>query len=498
MAKTYESLVTHLAECQSLSSTIALLEWDQETLMPHRGAARRADQLEVLSRIQHQKKTDRKVDDWLRELEARSAATPEEKAVVRETRRLYDRDVKLPADLVAELAKTRSLATEVWKEARKKNDFPAFAPWIEKLFDLSRRKADAIGHGGTRYDALLDEYEPGMTSAALTAVFAELRKGLVPIVEAIRGSSRRPDTKALAGTYPAASQEAFCRRIAADIGFDFEAGRLDRSAHPFCTGFAPEDVRITTRYDEKDFRGALFGVIHEAGHAMYEQGLDPALATTPAGLARSLGVHESQSRLWENQVGRSRPFWKRWYPELAKAFPDPFSRVDPETFHFAINEVRPSLIRVEADEVTYNLHVILRFDIERDLVAGTLPVKDLPALWNERMSKDLGVRPKTDAEGVLQDIHWSIGLIGYFPTYTLGTLFSAQLYAKARKDVPGLEEGFAEGRFAPLLGWLRERIHRPASRYPTEELVQRAVGEKIAPATFLTYLREKYGPLYGF
>ncbi|MBI4615815.1 MAG: carboxypeptidase M32 [Planctomycetes bacterium] len=501
----YDQLVGELREGGVLESVQCLLEWDQETLMPPRGAERRAEEIALLSRIIHEKKTAPRVGELLDRAAGEKDLGPDARANLREARRHYERARKLPADLVAEIARTRSLACEAWKAARRANDFPKFAPWLEKTFHLAREKASRLGWKDSPYDALLEEHEPGMTTARLVSLFGELRKGLVPLVKAIAGSRRRPDRNLLSGKFPAAHQEEFARRVATDLGLDFSGARLDRSAHPFCMGLTPDDVRITTRYNESDCLSALFGVIHETGHALYDQGIAPELVWTPIGQPRSLGVHESQSRLWENQVGRSRAFWSHYLPLLSERFPS-LSGVaharsgrgaDLDRFHFAVNQVEPSLIRTEADEVTYNLHILLRFDIERDLLAGELAVSDLPDLWRSRMASDLGVRPDTDADGVLQDIHWSIGLVAYFPTYTLGNMLAAQLHARARADIPDLEVFFARGEFRPLLDWLRDRIHRHGSRYETEELVQRAVGTRLSTAPFLDYLRAKYSPLYG-
>jgi carboxypeptidase Taq len=343
---------------------------------------------------------------------------------------------------------------------------------------------------------MLDVYEPGATVAHLDPLLGELRERTIELVQKIAKSKRRPDPSILTQRFPKDAQLEFGRTVVEAMGFDFDRGRIDLSTHPFCSGFDPGDVRLTIRVHENDLRGCLFGLIHEAGHGLYEQGIDTKLVRTPLGHAVSLGIHESQSRMWENVVGRSRAFWKHFYPRLKRVFPEQLGSVKAEDFYFAINEVTPSFIRVEADEVTYNLHIALRYEIEKGLMDGTLRVEDLPSIWNARMKKALGIVPKSNSEGVLQDIHWAMGLLGYFPTYSLGNLYSAQLFARATKDIPNLGDQIGKGELIPLRDWLRKKIHRPGRTFAAAELVRRASGAAPSPEPFVSYLNEKYGELY--
>ena len=496
----YDELIRQSKETALLESCLSLLGWDHKTYMPPKGSAHRAEQIALLAGMIHQRVTDPKVGELLAIVEAsdlaREAAAPA--AVnVREIRRTYDRETKVPEALVTELARTCTQAEDVWVEARKQSDFARFRPWLEKVVGLKRQEAQALSDGGPLYDALLDAYEPGETSANLARVFAALREDLVPLVQAIQGSGRQPDLSILQREYPIPAQEAFGRAAAAAIGFDFEAGRLDVTTHPFCSGIGPGDTRLTTRYNVHDFVDAFFGVLHETGHGLYDQGLDPAHFGTPMGSAVSLGIHESQSRLWENLVGRSRAFWEHFYPQARQSFPGPLGHVSLDAFLFAVNDVRPSFIRTEADEVTYNLHVLLRFELEQALIEGDLKVGDVPGAWNETLKRHLGLTPPDDRRGCLQDIHWSGGAFGYFPTYTLGNLYAAQLFAQARRDLGDLEAMFRRGEFQPLLGWLQAKIHRLGQRHRAADLVRVVTGEPLHHRYLLGHLRGKFGPLFG-
>jgi carboxypeptidase Taq len=415
---------------------------------------------------------------------------------VHEVRRVYDRAVKLPGELVAAIARATTLGRESWVKARQDSNFSLFAPHLEELLRLKREVADRIGYADDPYDALLDEYEPGARAADVQQVFAGLRKELVPLVQAISVAPRKPDASILERACPVPAQAAFARGVVAAMGFDFAAGRIDTTTHPFCSGASPLDVRLTTRYDEHYLPMSLFGLMHEAGHGLYEQGLDPAHAHTPMGMSISLGIHESQSRLWENQVGRSRAFWQHWLTPLQQQFPT-LADVSLDDWVFAINTVRPSLIRVEADEVTYNLHIMLRMDIERQMVGGQLAVRDVPAAWNEAMQQMLGVTPPNDGQGCLQDIHWSMGILGYFPTYALGNLYSAQIFAASRAALPELDAQIARGELVPLREWLRENVHRHGQRYRAGELCEKVTGAPLSHAPLVDYLNKKYRALYG-
>jgi carboxypeptidase Taq len=368
---------------------------------------------------------------------------------------------------------------------------------LQRTFGLKRQQADALGYEQCRYDALLDEYEPEELTANVAPVLAGLRAQLVPLAAEIQQSGRRPNVALLHGRFPIDVQESFGRRAAAAIGFDFARGRLDVTAHPFCTQLGPNDHRITTRYDERFLNAAFFGILHEAGHGVYEQGLPPGQYGLPLGEAVSLGIHESQSRWWENFVGRSRAFWTHFYPLAQASYPEALAGVPLDEFYFAVNEVRPSLIRVEADEATYNLHILVRFELEQALLEGDLNTADLPAAWNDMYRQQLGVLPANDQVGVLQDVHWSAGLIGYFPTYALGNLYAAQFFAQAESDMPDLGEQFARGEFHTLLGWLREKIHRHGQRYSAPELIRRATGQPLSAGPLIEHLRAKLCPLYG-
>lgn len=499
-ADAYADLVRRAKELGVLNSCAAVLGWDQQTYMPAKGAALRGDQMAFLAGLAHGKATDPKVGELLAAVEGSELVRDPESdsaANVRELRRGYDRATKLPAALVEELARVTTAAQQAWQEAKAKSDFPLFRPHLEKVVALKREEAKAVGYTDHPYNALLDEYEPGATVAEVREVFAGLTRELVPLIKAIGESGKKPDRSVLEREYPVERQKVFAEAAAVAFGFDFAAGRLDTTAHPFCSGFGPGDCRITTRYNPRFFSEAFFGVLHETGHALYEQNLPAEHFGTPVGGACSLGIHESQSRLWENQVGRGRAFWDHFFPRLQQTFPAALAGVEFDRFYFAVNEVKPSLIRVEADEATYNLHVALRFELELGLVGGDLAVADLPGAWNEKVRAYLGVAVPDDARGCLQDIHWSFGGIGYFPTYTLGNLYAAQLMAAARRELSGLDDDFRRGAFGRLKSWLGEKIHRHGGRFRAGELCRRATGEALSPRYFASYLNEKFGPLYG-
>jgi carboxypeptidase Taq len=495
----YAELIRRRKEGATLESCGAILGWDEQTYMPHGGSAFRGDQMALLAKLGHEMNTHPKVGELLEILEASDLpGNPQspETINVREIRRAYNRAVKLPQALVEELARVTTQAQQAWRDARTADDFAAFQPWLEKVVRLKKDEADAVGYEAHPYDALLDEYEPGARAAEIEATFAALSKDLVPMIAEIRESTRKADRSIVERDFPVDAQKHFATRAAKAIGFDFNAGRLDVTAHPFCSGIGPGDCRITTRYNPKFFNEAFFGVLHEAGHALYEQGLPPEHFGTPLGSYCSLGIHESQSRLWENQVGRGRAFWTHFYPFAQYAF-DGLADIAPDDFYFAINEVRPSFIRVEADEATYNLHIILRFEIEKALLTGELPVADLPGAWNERFEKMFGLTVPDNRQGCLQDIHWSMGGLGYFPTYTLGNLYSAQFMTAARKEIGDLDARFAVGDFAPLKRWLNANIHRAGRSMRANDLCRHVTGDGLSHRPLIAYLREKFGALYG-
>ena len=495
----YQSLLTELKEIAVLASVGAVLEWDERTQLPSKAAEHRASQSSLLAKMVHERLTSPQIGEWLSEVEnSPLGSDPRSDAAVnvRETRRRYDRAVKLPTSLVEEMSRVAVLAQQAWGEAKQKSDYPSFEPWLGKILHLKRQEAQCVGYVGEMYDALLDEFEPGETAANLRQTFESLRGPLVELIAKIVDSGRKAPLEILERNYDPQIQAKLARQAAEAVGFDFSAGRLDISLHPFCTGLGPGDTRMTTRYDPRYFGDAFFGVLHETGHGLYDQGLPPEHFGTPLGDAISLGIHESQSRMWENLVGRGRPFWKHFLPMLRAAFPSALADVKDDQWYFAINDIRPSLIRTEADEATYNLHVLLRFELEQALLKDELKTGNLPDAWNQKMKQYLGIIPPDDARGCLQDIHWSGGAIGYFPTYTLGNLYAAQFFEQAHQDIPGLDDHFSRGDFCPLLAWLREKIHRHGKRYRATDLVKRVTGAELSAEPLLRHLRRK-AELYG-
>jgi len=497
----YDKLQAKLRDVSTLHSTGALLSWDQETKMPPKAAEFRAEELSLIATLAHERFIDPEIGDLIATCEADGELTadPARAANLRELRRDWDRATKLPAELVAEITATGSRALEAWKLARRDSDFEAFRPWLEKQLELNRRKAECYGipEGGEHYDALLEDYEPGMRATDLERLFAPLRAALTPMIAELTSAPHQPDTTPCTVKLSIERQREFNRKIAEGVGFDFEGGRLDSSTHPFTSGLGPGDTRITTRYEEDQFADTMYSTLHEAGHGLYEQGTRKnEFLGQPLGEATSLGVHESQSRLWENQVGRSRAFWE-WALPLAKGiFGEPLEPYTADAYYAAVNTVRPHLIRVESDEVTYNLHIMMRFDIERAMLRGDLKVSDLPGIWNERMKQDLGLDVPDDRRGCLQDVHWSMGSIGYFPTYTLGNLYAGQFWEAARGEIPDLDERMARGEFSSLLSWLRERIHRHGRRYRAVELCERLTGKPLGHEPLIRYLDDKLRPIY--
>jgi carboxypeptidase Taq len=499
----YTELMRLMREAATLRSTSSLLGWDQETNMPPAAAEFRAEQLALVSSLMHERFTSPRVGELLAQCRADAVLMDDATAAanLRELARDYGRATRLPPSLVHEMAETSSRAMHVWRDARERNDWATFAPWLEKTVGLVRRKAEAYGwpEGGELYDALLDEFEPGMTTAEVTRTFHALRAGLAPLIRAVAESGVEPDTAWQGVRVPVERQVEFNREIVRRMGFDLDAGRLDVSAHPFCDGVAPGDTRLTTRYAEDQFVSALMGTMHETGHALYEQNLPKAgHYGQPVAEAASTGIHESQSRMWENFVGRSRPFWEWALPQIQQSLAVPgLERLDMETAYRGMNVIRPSLIRIESDEATYNLHIMLRFDLERALLSGDLAVADLPAAWNERMRADLGVEVPDHAHGAMQDIHWSMAAFGYFPTYTLGNLYAAQFWAAARQALPALDDDLRRGEFGSLLGWLKANVHAHGRRYTAPELCQRITGQPLSHEPLLRYLEAKVRPVYG-
>jgi carboxypeptidase Taq len=497
MSNRYDAFVRKIQDIHHLVGASSLLAWDQEVFLPPKGVGARALQKATLAAFIHQKICDPSLGDLLEALQQEDLA-PVPAANVREFKRDRDRAVKIPSDLVRQLAEETSLAQQAWAQAKNRDEWPLFAPHLEKLVALKRREADAVGYAGEPYNALLDEYEPGTRVEDLAVLFAALKGELEALLEKIAAAGKTPGDSLLRREYPVAQQDRLGREVLQRIGFDFEAGRLDTSAHPFTQGISIEDVRITTRYDENNLAVGLYANLHEGGHALYEMGLPTEHEGTPVAAAVSLGIHESQSRLWENSVGRSRDFLTFVLPRLRELFPQQLSDTTPDQMYRAVNVVRPSVIRIEADEVTYNLHIILRLEIERGLINDEVSVAELPGLWREKMRQSLGCEPSSDAEGVLQDIHWAFGAFGYFPTYTLGNLYAAQIYRQAGKELSGLSEQIAQGDFGPLLDWLRRRIHRQGSLLLAADLCRQVTGEDLSIEPFIGYLRAKFGDIYGF
>jgi carboxypeptidase Taq len=492
MERAITRLRARMEELKDLGGVIGLLTWDQETYLPTRAHAARGQQLSTMQGLYHQRLVDPALGELIEQADADSELSADERAMIRVFQRERDRAAKVPHALVRALAEAQAKGVSAWREARETRDFARFRPALERTLTLRREQADAFGHDGERYDALLESYEPGMRVSRLTPVLEGLRDQLIPIVQ--RLTEMPPPRDVLEGhAFDADKQWAFTLRLLEGMGFDLRAGRQDRSIHPFTGGTHPRDVRLTTRVDMRNLLGTIFSTIHEGGHGLYEQGFAEAHHRTPLAGAPSMGLHESQSRLWENVIGRSLPFWEHWYPILREAFPSEFAGVDVTAFVQSVNRVCRSFNRVESDEVTYNLHIVLRYELELLLIHDELPVADLPEAWNDRMSKYLGVRPPDDLSGVLQDIHWAWGELGYFPTYSLGNLYAAQLNEALRRDLPDLDGRLRQGDLLSVRDWLRRNIHEEGHRYDAEDLITRVTGAGLSDAPFLRYLRAKYG-----
>jgi len=492
-------LKTRLREIADLRAANSVLSWDQATFMPEGGAPARGRQMAMLSRLAHERSVAPEIGRLIETLTPYGESLPstsDDACLIRVARRDFDKAIKVPADYVERANAHGSASYQEWTRARPANDFKSMVPYLEKTLDLSREYAEFFAPYAHVADPLIDDADEGMTAAAVRKLFGDLRRGLLPLVEAICAQPEADDS-CLRQQFAQSSQLAFSKRAAAQMGYDFARGRLDLTHHPFCAKFSAGDVRITTRVNEHDLGDALFSTLHESGHAMYEQGVDPALAGTPLGGGVSAGVHESQSRLWENIVARSLGFWRHFYPLLQQAFENRLAAVRLETFHRAINKVVRSLIRTDADEVTYNLHVMLRFDLELRMLEGKLAVKDLAQAWRVAMQSDLGITPPDDRNGCLQDVHWYAGAIGgAFHSYTIGNILGAQFYAAALQTHPEIPCQIARGEFGTLHAWLRDNIYRHGSKFPPNELVRRATGSALTMKPYLAYLGKKYGELY--
>lgn len=491
-------LKKYINEITDIYTAVALLGWDQQVNMPHGGAEDRGHVLATLARIGHQKVTSPEVGQLIEDagLEAAQDDPDSDDArLVRVSRREYVKRSKVPARWVAENAQATTIAQTVWEEAREKSDFSLFKPYLERVVALRREYAAFFAPYAHIYDPLLDDYEPGMKTAEVKAIFDEVRPQQVALIKAIAGKPSVHDAF-LHIPFDEKAQWDFGVEVITAFGFDWNRGRQDKSVHPFTQSFGIGDVRLTTRFDPERAASALFSTLHEGGHGMYEQGIAPALRRTPLATGGSMALHESQSRLWENLVGRSLPFWKHFYPRFQSKFAGQLGSVDLMSFYRAINKVEPSLIRVEADEATYNLHIMLRMELEIALMEGKIEVKDLPEAWNARMKDYLGIIPPNNALGVLQDVHWSSGMFGYFPTYALGNLVSAQLWDAMCKDIPDLYDQFERGEYLGLLGWMRDKIHRHGAKFEPQELIEMATGSRIDPKPYLRYLVSKYSEIY--
>ncbi len=498
--ETWKEIQAFVSDTAKLEATVALLEWDDRTYLPNRGGAYRAEQTTLLSGLIHRRLTDQRLGEMLQQLSASDLMSDPASPIAASVRMMlkdFRRNSRLPVELVEATTKATVLGQQAWEAARAADSWSAFAPHMETIFDLKRQEAELLRDDGTLYDALLDQYEDGANSKSLTAVFAGLRDSLVTLVQELNESNCKPDGQSWRRSVPIDLQRKTSRWVAEHIGYQFERGRLDETSHPFCTTLGPDDCRILTRFQAEYFPSGFYGTLHEAGHGMYEQGLPRDWYGLPAGTAASLGVHESQSRMWENFVGRSREFWQWCLPELQTRLAGTWDDLTAEQVFRDANRVHPSLIRVEADEVTYNLHILIRFEIEQELIAGELKVVDAPQAWNDRYHQYLGIRPQTYADGILQDIHWSAGLIGYFPTYTLGNLYAAQLMEAARADLGQLDRELARGDFRPLLDWLRREIHSFGQCFHPGQLIQRACGKPLDAKPLVNYLRQKLEPVYG-
>ena len=493
----YDELLARLKDIDLVTQIGGLLGWDQEVLMPPKAAKLRAEQLSWISKTGHEKLTDSRIGELLDILEQKNDLDEVQIGNIRLARDSYNKATKLPTDFVAEMAMHKSKSQISWTRARAENDFSIFRDDLSKMVEMSRKKADYLGYDEVRYDALLDLYESGLTVSKVDPLFIGLRESVAPLVKRVIENGKKPDMSWVHdNTWSKQGQERLSQSISEAIGFDFEAGRRDASTHPFCGGPNPDDVRWTTRYDEKDPFGSLYGSMHETGHGLYEQGRPRNLDFQPAGSANGLGVHESQSRLWENQIGRSREFCEWALPIWKEHFPEQMKGVSAEDLWRSVNFVEPSLIRVEADEATYNLHIMIRYEIEKKLISGEIEVDELPDVWDDMYEEFLGIRAPNRTLGVLQDIHWSFGAFGYFPTYTLGNLYSAQLLTAARKELPNHDEQIRNGDFTPLLEWMRKNVHSRGSIVEPSKLIKEATGNNPSPDDFVKYLQDKVEYLY--
>jgi carboxypeptidase Taq len=493
-----EDLKKEFTEITRLNYIRALLGWDEQVNLPHGSFEGRAAQNALMSKIVHERLISDKIGKLIKEAEKLTDLNLIDAATLREAKREYEQEVKLPTELVEEIAKTASLGHSKWVEARKKDDFSIFQPLLEKMVGLQIEVANKLETHPDPYSTLIDLYEPGATYDWIANIFNDSKPKLNKIIKKLNSSSDKPDFSIITQKWNSDEQWKFSIEVIKKLNFDLEHGRQDKSVHPFTTSLSSTDTRITTRINERFFPSCLFGTIHECGHGLYEMGFMEKIHDTILANGCSMGIHESQSRMWENMVGRSKEFWKFWYPKLEQRFPENLKNKSMEYFYRSINTVQPSLIRVEADEVTYGMHIILRFKMEKDIIEGKVQVSELPEIWNEKMENLLGVTPPSNADGVLQDVHWSSGYFGYFPTYFLGNLYGAQIYKDALKNNPSLPEEYEKGNFSNLLTYLRENVHQYGKIYQANDLIKKITGEDLNPNYFIEYLEKKFYPIYGF
>ena len=493
-------LLNYVYEIEDLKALGDLAEWDQNTAMPSGAAEIRGTQMATLHGLLHERWTSPQLGNLLaslRDAVQRNPFTDADRGLVRKALREYEQGTKLPRSLVEELTRIGFASFEAWRRAREQNDFATFAPWLKRTVALQREVADLLSYTETRYDALLDNFEPGLTASKVDELFAPVGDISKSLLQRIEASGNTIDDSCLQGNFSTEQQLVLSDKILRAMGYDFNRGQLAQSPHPFTTSFgSPFDVRVTTRIDHHRLEAALMASIHEGGHALYEQGSAPTLVRTPIAGGASMGLHESQSRMWENAIGRSVPFWQGRFAAVQETFPAEFAHIDAATFARALNKVQPSLIRVEADEVTYNLHIIIRFELEKMLVNGDVAVESLPRLWNEKYQEYLGITPPSDADGVMQDMHWTFGF-GYFPTYTLGNLYGAQILHKLYSVFPDFDEKLTQGNTAFIHDWMREHMYSVGGIYLPETLIERVTGEKPNPSYFAQYLTNKFAALYN-
>jgi carboxypeptidase Taq len=494
----YQKLTDRLEELTSLNGIAGILHWDQEVIMPSGGVEFRAKQMSTLAGILHEKSTDPAIGDWLNDLESRPVNDFDfyQAANIREAKRDYEREVKIPKKLAQEMAELSSTSRQVWVKARQENSFKDFVPCIKRWIELRKKWASHIEPDKSAYDVNIDVYERGGSTEKFEVIFEKVKQELIPLVKAIQENGKNLDSSFLEGDFSTEKQKELGKQISEEIGFAFDKGRMDVSVHPFCGGSHPTDVRITTRYRSDNFVESLYAVIHETGHGLYEQGRMERDRNLPVSEHLSMGIHESQSLFWERMIAQSESFCHCYLPKFKEAFPGKLGDVSVRKFYEGINFSEPSFIRVEADEVTYPLHIILRFEIEKGLFDGSISPDDLPGIWNDKMETYLGIRPKTDSEGALQDIHWSMGSFGYFPSYTLGAMYACQFFNALKKKDPDVEEKIKSGKYVDIKEWLNEKIHQKGRLYSTDDLVTQVTGEPLNPDHFIQYLKDKYSDIY--